>query len=94
MYIFLLASLCILVSCPEHINKSPSSKHIFEDKQQKAADNRVKAAHEEQERSWATNAMGMHIGIDDVEADESFKGQLETSAETTSLIRCFAEVGI
>ena len=67
MYIFLLASFCFLVSLSEHINKSPSSKHIFEATCKGAEDCRVNAAHEKQERLWATNAMGMHIGIDDVE---------------------------
>jgi len=38
-------------------------------------DSRVKAAHEKQERSWATNTMGMHIGIDDAEAEESFNSK-------------------
>jgi hypothetical protein len=40
------------------------SKHIFEAKQEKAEDSRLKAAHDEQDRSLATSAMGMHIGID------------------------------
>jgi len=75
MYIFLLASFCILVSFSEHINKKPSSKHFFEAKQHKVEDSRVKSAHEKQERSWAKNAMGMHIGIDDAEADESFNSK-------------------
>ena len=48
----------------EHINKSPSSRHIFEAKQEKAEESCVKAAHDKQDRSWATSAMGMHIGID------------------------------
>jgi len=56
----------------EHINKSTSSKHVFEAKQQKAEDSRLKAAHDKQDRSWVTNAMGMHMGIDDAEEDESF----------------------
>ena len=51
--------------------RSSIGEHIFEAKQQKTEDSHIKAAHEKQERSWATNAMGMHIGIDDAEADES-----------------------
>ena len=59
----------------EHINKSTRSKHIFEAKQQKAEDSRLKAAHDKQDRSWVTNAMGMHMEIDDAEEDESFNSK-------------------
>jgi len=50
----------------EHINKILSSENIFEleAKQEKAEDSRLKAAHDKQDRSWVTSAMGMHIGID------------------------------
>jgi len=73
--------LCKTVTCDflidnaEHINKSTSSKRLFKAKQQKAGDSRLKAAHDKQDRLWATNAMGMQIGIDDAEEDESFNSK-------------------
>ena len=73
--------LCKTVTCDflidnaEHINKSTSSKHIFKAQQQKAGDSRLKAAHDKQDRSWATNTMGMQIEIDDAEEDESFNSK-------------------
>jgi len=35
----------------------------------------LKAAHEKQDRSWATNAIGIHTVIDDSEEDESFNSK-------------------
>jgi len=35
----------------------------------------LKAAHEKEDKSWATNAIGTHIGIDDSEEDASFNSR-------------------